>query len=882
MGFDIQSLFGDVAGLTADDRQRHFDKLGVPPDIRDEVASLCRFDAENVSLTDCIAEIASEVLRPDFVLAAGDACGPYKLVRLLGKGGMGTVFLAERADGEVDHRVAIKFIRGASDYPGLRDRFLKERQILASLTHPNIARMLDAGHLHNGQPYLVMEFVDGQPIDAFAAGFPVRQKITLFLKVCSAVAGLHRNLVVHRDLKPANILVTADGEPKLLDFGIAKILGLATDFTLTYQRMLTPDYASPEQVSGGRITTAVDIYSLGVLLYHLLTGKPAHEFDDRSPEAIDRVIASREVTRPSHWAPELKGDLESILLKALRKDPEERYATVEQFADDLQAFLESRPIRARSADWWYRTRKFVRRYWMPMSAAAVVIFSLSTARYLVDRQSAVAEARIGQLRRLSGRLLEIEHQLYGPNAGSDLKLHHDIAAASIQYLESLGHEDLRNQQLALEIGGAYLLIARIQGVPEWNQEGRYSDADRSLSKAEHFADSVLAANPANREALWLSANTGHDRAVIAYTERRPDQVFAYSPKAVEGFDRLARLGSLTRREINGATYIYGDLAEVHIGLHRFEDAVRYARLAIDFSGDNTTVSGPRAQAFNMLAGALTYLGDLQGALQAVNEARNHWDKLRHDEGDNRYTRLILYQTRCREGLLLGEDGGVNLNQPKEATLRLEEAFAALEGDAQRDRNDYEARTVIATSGHYLGDLLRRTNPTRALEVYDRSLVRIREVPSDVAARRIEALLLAGSSYAARAIHRESDAKERIDAAFRLLGESGDYPATMVQPGSEAAMALEALADHYAETGQPNQAIELYERRRKDFELCNSCAERDLPAAVDLWRLQRSLSATLRRVGSTEKAAAVEAARVALWRLWNGKLPGNPFVLRQRG
>jgi tetratricopeptide (TPR) repeat protein len=188
--------------------------------------------------------------------------------------------------------------------------------------------------------------------------------------------------------------------------------------------------------------------------------------------------------------------------------------------------------------------------------------------------------------------------------------------------------------------------------------------------------------------------------------------------------------------------------------------------------------------------------------------------------------------------------------------------------------------MIATAGSYLGDLMRRNRPQRALEVYDHSLLRIREVPNDIAARRIEALLLAGSSYAARALHRESDAKGRIDAALRLLSETGDYPATIVQPGSEADLALQALADHYAGTGQPNQAIELYERLRKRFEACNSCAEKDLLAAVELSALHASLAATLRRVGSTEKAAAVEAARMDLWRLWNRKLPGNPFVLRQ--
>ena len=230
--------------------------------------------------------------------------------------------------------------------------------------------MLDAGHVENGQPFLAMEFVKGKPIDVFCAGLSIRQKVSLFLKVCAAVSYLHRNLIVHRDLKPSNILVTSDGEPRLLDFGIAKILDVATDSTMTSMRMLTPDYASPEQVTGGRISTATDIYSLGAVLYHLLTGKPAHEFEDHSPETIARVITTGEVIRPSHRTPELKGDSGIYPAEGLRKDPQERYGTVEQLAEDLVAFLESRTVTARSGNAWYRVRKFMRRYWVPVTAAA--------------------------------------------------------------------------------------------------------------------------------------------------------------------------------------------------------------------------------------------------------------------------------------------------------------------------------------------------------------------------------------------------------------------------------------------------------------------------------------------------------------------------------
>jgi serine/threonine protein kinase len=874
MNARIEELFHSVADLTAEARTQYFAEHEVDEETRQEVEALLTFESGASSFLQRDISIAASRALPQLD-PSGWLCGPYRLLQVIGRGGMGAVYLAERADGEVTQRVAVKLLppgAGATQ----RERFLQERQILASLTHPNIARMLGAGHVENGLPFLAMEYVEGKPIDIFCAGLSVRQKVTLFLKVCAAVGYLHRNLVVHRDLKPSNILVTSEGEPRLLDFGIAKILDVATDSTMTSMRMLTPDYASPEQVTGGRISTATDIYSLGAVLYQLLTGQPVHEFDDHSPEAITRVVATREVTRPSQRAPELKGDLEFILLKALRKDPQERYGTVEQLAEDLSAFLESRSVKARSGNAWYRVRKFLRRYWVPVIAAALVVVSLSVGLYVANRQRVVAERRFSQLHELSKRLLDLEKEL----SATDLKLRNKLISLSIQYLEGLGREALHDRALALEVSNAYLRIAENQGVPEWNQQGQYAEAEKSLGKANAFADSVLVADPNNRQALWLSANIAHDRAVTAYAERNYERVLAYSPNVVDAFDRLARLGNLTKREINGATYMYGDLAEVHLGLHRFSDAARYARLGIEISKETPTVPGPRAQAFNMLAGALMYLGDFEGALDAIHESQEQLEKLRQGNPYPWYIALILSQTRCREGLILGEDGGVNLNRPIEAAVPLQEAFDAMEPFAQKDANDYEAHSAVAVAGHYLGDVLRHSNPKRALEIYNHSLVRIREVPNDVAARRAETLLLAGSSYAARWMHREKDAKDRIDAAFRLLSETKDYPAERISAGSEADTAMRALGDHYAETGQPQQALEIYRELFRKIMASNPDPQNDLLNSAYVSRLHTSLATLLRRTGRQGEASPLEAGRLELWRHWNRELPDNPFVLRQ--
>lgn len=869
---DVQKLFRDVADLNTRDRFQYFEDQGIEAALRREVESILRFDRDT---SDPLERVVGAGMQ--FLDSAPDKfCGPYELIRLLGEGGMGSVHLAQRKDGEVDLQVAIKLIRGWTSHRLFRERFLKERQILASLNHPGITRLLDAGHTRSGQPYLVMEFVNGTPIDVYCRTLSLEAKLKLFLLVCEAVAYLHRNLVIHRDLKPSNILVESGGAPKVLDFGIAKFLDETGDANVTKTRMLTPEFASPEQVKGTAKTTATDVYSLGAVLYDILTGRSPHK-TALEKESIEEAICTVDPVSVTKLNPALPRDLDYVMRKVLRKEPAERYATVDAFADDLRAILESRPVKVRSSDASYRMRKFLRRHWIPVAAAALVMTSLSVGLYIANRQRMVAERRFRELHSLSKRLLDLETGLNS----SDLKLRNKLISLSIQYLEGLGSDALHDKALALDTSNAYLRVARNQGVPEWNQQGQYAEAEKSLAKANAFADSVLHADPNNRQALWLSGNIAHDRAVTAYAERDSQRVLAYSPGAVVAFGRLAQLGNLTQHEVNDATYIYGDLAEVSLGLHRFADAVRYARLGIEISKGTPRVSGPRGQAFNMLAGALMYSGDADGAIDALRESQKQLAKLRIENSNAWYIALMLAQTRCREGLILGEDGGVNLNQPLEAAVPLQEAFDALEEIAHKDANDYEVRSLLAPAGQNFGDLLRHDNPARALEVYDRSLLRIREVPNDVAARRAEALLLAGSSYAARWMHREKDAKDRVDAAFRLLKETKDYPAELIQAGSETDISMRALADHYAETRQPEQALNVYRELFRKVMASKPDPQNDLLNSVHISRLHTSLAALLRRTGNKDQAVPLEAGRWELWQHWNRKLPNNAFVQRQQ-
>lgn len=338
---------------------------------------------------------------------SGQRLGPYRLLRQLGRGGMGVVYLGERADGEFEQSVAIKVVRSSWLPPRMLERFRSERQILAQLEHANIARLLDGGSTEQGQPWLVMEYVDGEPIDRYCARhrLSTRQRLHLFLDVCAAVSHAHRQLVVHRDLKPGNILVTADGVVKLLDFGIAKLLaadadGDATDSTSAHTRLLqgatmTPEYASPEQVRGDPVSTASDVYSLGILLYELLTGMTPYRLGTSTLSEVERVVCQTPATRPSQAiglgsarerirtdlpAPrlrrELRGDLDTIVLSALRKEPDNRYPSVEQLSEDIRRHLGGYPIVARRATRRYRIDRFVRRNALAVAASVAVVLAL--------------------------------------------------------------------------------------------------------------------------------------------------------------------------------------------------------------------------------------------------------------------------------------------------------------------------------------------------------------------------------------------------------------------------------------------------------------------------------------------------------------------------
>ncbi|HEU0178664.1 MAG TPA: serine/threonine-protein kinase [Blastocatellia bacterium] len=386
----IEELFGALVDHPAAERDNYLARVcNGDEELRLEVLSLLARDTSEDFIMDPIASAAlSFTAKPKDDLT-GERVGSYRVTRLIGRGGMGAVYEAERDDEQFLQQVAIKIIKRGMDTDFVRDRFLRERQILASLDHPHIARLFDGGATPTGLPYFVMEFVAGEPITSYCrrSQLSVNEKLKLFRKVCSAVQHAHQRLVIHRDLKPSNILITEDGEPKLLDFGIAKLVSpdgsQPYTRTETALRLMTPEYASPEQARGQAIATTTDVYSLGVVLYELLTERRPHEFKTSSPAEIERAICDTEIDEPSkvvgqmtgaptRLARALEGDLDNITLMAMRKEPERRYQSVEQFSEDIRRYLAGMPVAARKDTFGYRAGKFVRRHKAGVAILALV------------------------------------------------------------------------------------------------------------------------------------------------------------------------------------------------------------------------------------------------------------------------------------------------------------------------------------------------------------------------------------------------------------------------------------------------------------------------------------------------------------------------------
>jgi non-specific serine/threonine protein kinase/serine/threonine-protein kinase len=645
-------------------------------------------------------------------LFIGRRIGPYQIVNQIGAGGMGEVYRAFRID-EYEKEVAIKVVRAGQESGFSLSRFKNERQILARLDHPNIAHLLDGGTTEAGRPYLVMEFIEGKPIDDYCDSHKLstEERLRLFLQVCSAVQYAHQRLIIHRDIKPSNILVTSAGAPKLLDFGIAKILDTETagqhEPTLTIFRALTPGYASPEQVKGEPITTASDVYSLGVVLYELLTGRHPYRRPNSTAQDISRAVCEVEPEKPStavkkrnvdesageshsysadgqdnsarKLSQRLRGDIDNIVLMALRKESQRRYTSVEQFAEDIRRHLENLPVLARKDTVVYRTSKFINRHKAGVVAAilltlillgalAITLWEARVAREqagVARSQEARAERRFNDVRKLANSLIfEVHDSIRNlPGATQARKL---VVSRALEYLDSLSREASGDPSLQRELATAYDTIGDVLGYSGTANLGDFQGAAASYAKALAIWEALAAANPTD-----VNVQLG--------------------------------LGSEYFR-ITQVLENIGDFAAARATMERAQPLVR--RMMTE--QNNPKLQTQLAGLYYYTAGALEKTGDFSGALQNYRQAAAILEPIAADPSTNIYVRAYLpanYEGVARmlaetgkidEGIAMATDAlhrvkTLSAANPTNATLSedVAEGYGTL-GDIQRKKWHFEA------------------------------------------------------------------------------------------------------------------------------------------------------------------------------------------------
>jgi eukaryotic-like serine/threonine-protein kinase len=802
--------------------------------------------ADDMSVEPVIAEAAP-------VSFENKQIGPWRLVRALGEGGFGLVYLAERNDGQVRQLGAVKFLKGTVYSRDMELRFLDERQILANLHHPWIVGLIDAGLSAEGQPYLVMDYVDDAlPIDVYCRekDLSVKDRLLLFQKVCDAVAYAHRKLVVHRDLKPSNILVTKDGSPRLLDFGVAKILDPihrsgAQAASSTYVLIGTERYFSPEQVRREPVDTSTDIYTLGVILYELLVGADPYDLEHHKEESVEQLICSvdpelpsKAVTKASAGEPlqpasdtpsasqarpsaaqpgyeakfrrQLKGDLDNILLMALRKEPQRRYASVNQFSDDIRRHLEGLPVSARGDTFRYRASKFVQRHKTGVAAAALIVVSLiaglTTTVWQARRAQAAqakAERRFNEVRKLaSSNLFEFHDEiakLPGTTAARAL-----VVKGALQYLNSLAKEASGDRDLQLELATAYQKVGDAQGRPGFANIGDRTGALESYRQALAIRKAVAAAGVPDlvlrrdlatnyerigdtllitgqtaealsnyREALALrkeilSENPGdrEARREFAGNSQRMAQALAHSGKlgeaqeteapAVVMFQGLAAEqpgNAVAQRDLFIAYIKRGNLltaaGKQAEALNDYKKALPIAKGVESIAEDKTRAKRETATAFDWIGNSLAVSKDVPGALHNYQQALELRSAIADADPNNAEVQRDLSISHEKIGNMLARSGDTAgaLAQYRQS-LSIDTRLAEGDpGDAQGQLDCAESHENVSRMLMKAGDL------SGALTSEDHA----RELRENVAARD----------------QKNTEVRSDLAATYQQLGSIGD-------------------------------------------------------------------------------------------------------------
>ena len=737
---------------TAQQREFLDDSCANDSDLRAEVDLLL---AHRVSPTLDVMEHCADAasrLRTDVAPSAvnGSHLGPYRIVREIGHGGMGSVYLAERDDEHYQQQVAIKLINPGLRGEAIRRRFRNEMQILANLNHPNIARLFDGGETADGVPYLVMEYVDGTPINRYcdAHDLSTAERLEIFCTVCDAVQYAHQHLVIHRDLKPGNILVTGDGLPKLVDFGVAKFLSANADAQATVMPFMTPEYASPEQVRCLPVTTATDVYSLGVVLYQLLSGQLPYHLTTRAPHELAQAICEQEPERPGAAKKRLHSDLDNIVLMAMRKEAERRYSTPQQLADDIQRHLRGLPVRARHDTFSYRAGKFIRRQKVAVSAAALLLVTLvigiaATAwqARVARAERARAERRFNQVRQLANSFVFEVHDAVANLPGST-PARSLIVQRGLNYLDSLAQDAANDRGLQRELAAAYEKLGAVQYTPTVAHLGDLQGALESHRKAAALREALVASDPANRDyrreladsywyiATLLGAQGDTARELSMLREQLPVRQQLAETETTEFLDRYNLAG----------TYAYIGSLLMHRGdapgaLENQREALRIRETLATLDPNKARAQRALTISYEFLGLATDQAGDTKQALELQQRGLQMREALVAGDPLNVDLRLMLGESYRYVGDVLfkaGEIEGAAEHYRKQLAL-MREMVAADPANAQFRRNEAVALIKV-------GDVEAHNGRTAiALSNYNEAL-RLREqlsaaAPQDLSLRR---------------------------------------------------------------------------------------------------------------------------------------------------
>lgn len=714
---EIKNVVEAVLDRPTNERAAFIDKTcGADGELASEVESLLAFETppdEDIFENSCLPTFFSEVVKEQSNGFIGKQIGKYRVVRELGAGGMGVVFLAERSDGAFEQKVAIKFLRHFSSVSALQ-RFLLERKILARLHHRFIAQLIDGGTTAEGTPYLVMEFVEGRAITRYADehNLNLEQRLELFCKVCSAVSFAHQNLIVHRDLKPANILITEEGIPKLLDFGIAKLLSeTEVRATVTEQQAFTPEYASPEQIKGETITTASDVYVLGIILYELLCGKrPFQNLNTADQKEIWYVVNHFEPPKPSEAAKSevsvtfdgenssenikkenfavgiqnaklLKGDLDNIVLKALKREPERRYKSVEQLTEDLRRYRQHLPIKARPDTFFYRIGKFAGRQRWSIAAVFLVVSSLLIGIVATIQQSRRAEIeriraeqRSEDLRSISKSLVFDVHDAIRNLAGS-LPARKILLEKAVEQLQLLARDAADNPNLQAELAQAYFNVGEMQ-----QAAGDVSKAEEFHRRAVAIYQELQAQNPHNQNySCGLARGFGY-LANIAYLRGE-------SVKSVELYAQIPPILKTLAIENPKDTKILAEFWDANfnyavslIKIGKSVEALPVAEESLQIAGqlneiDRSTAENRQSlyQSKGLLAMAIGKSGAYADSIEMLKQVIDEAEKLHSDFPEDTRFQYDLWAFRRRIGINYGKNGNFN-----EAVSSLEKSRTLIE------------------------------------------------------------------------------------------------------------------------------------------------------------------------------------------------------------